>query len=160
MAQAKKKGAFFRDYFREIDAPHSLQIVPQGREWVLSVPKGEVKPARVVLYLGCNVLRTAHLVQTVVDIFKLLDVDFVAVGGASYCCGIQHFQNGEDKAAHSIAATKVRNFQKFQPERVVMWCPSERLSMVTGVNFLDQGTDSRLGRHCTDRVREQLGPGA
>ena len=142
-------------------------------------------------------------------------MDFVAVGGASYCCGIQHFQNGDDTAARSIATTTVRNFQKFRPERVVMWCPSciyfydeimqmkesfpfqhvtqflvenldrlpfhqrvdahyhtgrpqsdegarcasELLSKVPGVNLLDQGTDSRLGRHCTEWVKEQLGPG-
>ena len=115
---------FYSKYYREIDVLHGLQSVPEEREWVLSTPKGEVKPARMVLYLGCNVLRTTHLIRTVTDVFKLLDVDFVSVGGASYCCGIQHHNNGHGDAAASMARTTVENFKKFQPERVVMWCPS------------------------------------
>lgn len=219
MTQAKKDGAYYRNFFREIDAMHSLQIVPEQREWALTAPKREVKPAQVVLYLGCNVLKTAHLVQTVVDIFKLLEVDFVAVGGASYCCGIQHYNREDDKAGRAMATNTVKNFQKFNPERVVMWCPSciyfyddimqmkesfpfqhvteflvenldrlpfqqrveanvavhyhtgrpqtdeearcalELLSNVPGVNLLDQGTDARLGRSCSEQSRNQLGPG-
>ena len=120
----KKDGSFYRTYFKEIDTLHSLQTVPEEREWLLSIPKGEVKPHQIVLYLGCNVLRTSHLVRTVVDVLKLLDVDFVAVGGASYCCGIQHHQRGDTEAARSVAETTVKGFQKFQPERVLMWCPS------------------------------------
>ena len=124
MTQAEKKKFSYGSYFKEIDATHALQTVPQEREWLLSVPKGEVRPTQVVLYLGCNVMRTAHLVRTAMDVFKLLGVDFVAVGGASYCCGIQHFYNEDTKAARAIARATVDNFQKFQPERVVMWCPS------------------------------------
>ena len=125
MTQAEKKPKFsYGKYYKEIDNLHALQTAPQERDWLLSAPKGDVKPAKVVLYLGCNVLRTAHLVRTVVDVFKMLDVDFVAVGGGSYCCGIQHFQNGDTEAARSVAATTVKSFEKFNPERVVMWCPS------------------------------------
>ena len=125
MAQPQNNnGSFYRTYFKEIDTLHSLQTVPEEREWLLSVPKGDVKPHQIVLYLGCNVLRTSHLVRTVVDVLKLLDVDFVAVGGASYCCGIQHHQQGDTEAARSVASATVKGFQKFQPERVLMWCPS------------------------------------
>ena len=121
---AGKDKSFYQEYFKEIDTLHGLQTTPQEREWLLSVPKGEVRPAQVVLYLGCIVLRTAHLVRTVVDVFKLLNVDFVTVGGVSYYCGIQHYQKGDTDAARSIASTTARNFQKFSPEKVVMWCPS------------------------------------
>ena len=120
----EKEKFSYRKYFREIEVLHSLQTAPQERDWLLSVPKEEVKPAEVVLYLGCNVMRNAHLVRTAVDVFKLLDVDFVTVGGGSYCCGIQHFQNGDTKSANAMASSTVKNFQRFQPEQVVMWCPS------------------------------------
>ncbi len=213
----EKEKFSYRKYFREIEALHSLQTVPEERDWLLSVPKGEVKPTEVVLYLGCNVMRNAHLVRTAVDVFKLLDVDFVTVGGGSYCCGIQHFQNGDTESANAMASSTVKNFQRFQPEQVVMWCPSciyfydeviemredfsfqhvtqflvenlhklsfrqqveqkvalhyhtgrpqsdeearcamKLLSMVPGVELIDVGTDPRLGRHCTGRVREQVG---
>ena len=124
MAQPDKNRSFYSKYFREGEVLHGLQVQPDDREWVLSVPKDDVKPHDVVLYLGCNVLKTSNLVQTVVDIFKLMDVDFVAVGGASYCCGIQHFQRGDESAARSMSHTTMDNFKKFQPEQVVMWCPS------------------------------------
>ena len=114
--QRKKEKSFYQEYFKEIDTLHGLQTTPQEREWLLSVPKGEVRTAQVVLYLGCNVLRTSHLVRTVVDVFKLLNVDFVTVGGVSYCCGIQHYQKGDTDAARSIASTTARNFQKFSSE--------------------------------------------
>ena len=219
MASTKAKGSFsYGKYFKEIDTLHGLQSKPEERSWLLSVPKGEVKPTRIVLYLGCNVMRTTHLVRTVVDIFKLLGVDFVAVGGASYCCGIQHFQNGDEDASRSIASTTVQQFQMFKPERVVMWCPSciffyddimgmqdefcfqhvtqfrvenldqldfkqklqskvalhyhtgrpqsdaearcasQLLSALPGIELLDSDSDARLGRHCTAKVRETVGP--
>ena len=60
MTQAEKKGKFsYGKYFKEIENLHALQSMPEEREWLLSVPKGEVKPTKVVLYLGCNVLRSA-----------------------------------------------------------------------------------------------------
>jgi len=124
MTQKKTDRSFYKKYFREIDVVHGLQSSPDEREWLLSTPEDDVKQSDIVLYLGCNVLRTTHLVRTVMDIFKLLDVNFAAVGGKSYCCGIQHFQRGDKDAALSVAATTAANFQKFKPEQVVMWCPS------------------------------------
>ena len=124
MAQERTDRGFYKKYFREIDVVHGLQSTPEDRDWLLSTPKADVKQSDIVLYLGCNVLRTTHLVRTVMDIFKLLDVSFAAVGGKAYCCGIQHFQRGDEDAARSVAATTAANFQKFNPQQVVMWCPS------------------------------------
>ena len=124
MADSTEDEGFYRKYYREIDVLHGLQSPPEERDWLLSTPKGDVKQSDVVLYLGCNVLRTTHLVRTVSDIFKLMGIDFTAVGGASYCCGIQHYQRGDQDSARSVAATTAANFQKFRPEQVVMWCPS------------------------------------
>ncbi len=124
MSQGNKDRSFYAKYFREGTVLHGLQSVPEEREWLMAAPKGEVKPAEVVLFLGCNVLKTTHLVRTVMDIFKLLNVDFVAVAGAAYCCGIQHHRRGDTKPAYSVASATARNFMKFSPKRVVMWCPS------------------------------------
>jgi len=124
MAQGNKERSFYGKYFREGTVLHSLQSAPEEREWLMTPPKGDVKPAEVVLFLGCNVLKTTHLVRTVMDIFKLLNIEFVAVAGAAYCCGIQHHRRGDTKPAHSFASATARNFMKFSPERVVMWCPS------------------------------------
>ena len=64
-----------------------------------------MKQSDVVLYLGCNVLRTTHMIQTVTDIFKMMGVSYAAVGGKTYCCGIQHYQRGDEEAARSVATT-------------------------------------------------------
>ncbi|MFQ6028905.1 MAG: hypothetical protein ACE5Q6_15585, partial [Dehalococcoidia bacterium] len=101
MSQQKPGGSSYGKYFRDLAVSHGLQSTPQDREWLMTPPKGETQQRDLVLYLGCNVMKTAHLVRTVMDVFKLLGVDFVAVGGVSYCCGIQHFQNGDEKAARS-----------------------------------------------------------
>ena len=116
MAGAQTERGFYRNYFREIDVLHGLQSTPEERDWLLTTPKGDVKQSDIVLYLGCNVMRTTHLVRTVMDVFKLLNVDFTAVGGASYCCGIQHHQRGDEASAHSIAQSTAANFRKFEPE--------------------------------------------
>ena len=45
MTQPSNDRGFYSKYFREIDVLHGLQSKPSDREWLLSVPKGEVKPA-------------------------------------------------------------------------------------------------------------------
>lgn len=110
-------------YFREMKLLHDLQTTPEERTWLLEAPKPPVRPAQVVLYLGGNVLRQSHLVRTVVDIFRLLRVDFVAVGGVAYCCGVIHHRNGDKEAGVAMARASLRHMQRFQPERIVMWCP-------------------------------------
>ena len=76
MADAKSDRSFYRNYYREIDVLHGLQSAPEERDWLLTTPKDSVKQSDIVLYLGCNVMRTTHLVRTVMDVFKLLGVDF------------------------------------------------------------------------------------
>ncbi|MDA0264151.1 MAG: heterodisulfide reductase-related iron-sulfur binding cluster [Chloroflexi bacterium] len=124
MAQENREPGFYKKYFRDIDVVHGLQSKPEDRDWLLTTPEDDVKPSDIVLYLGCNVLRTTHLIRTVTDIFKLMGVNYAAVGGKTYCCGIQHFQRGDEDSGRAVAATTAANFQKFNPKKVVMWCPS------------------------------------
>lgn len=44
----------------------------------------------LLLYLGCNVLRTAHLVKTGVAVLEAMGFDFNAAGGPAHCCGMAH----------------------------------------------------------------------
>ena len=98
MTQQKPDPGFYQKYFRDIDVVHGLQTKPDDREWLLSSPPDYIKQSDVVLYLGCNVLRTTHMIRTVTDIFKLMGVSYAAVGGKTYCCGIQHFQRGDEES--------------------------------------------------------------
>ena len=68
-------------YFGEIALTHDLTTSPEERSWRLTPPGREPEPHRIVLYLGCNVLRTSHMIQTITAIFDRLGLDYVAVGG-------------------------------------------------------------------------------
>lgn len=113
-----------RAYFGEILLTHDLLTRRDERRWRLTAPPSAGEHHDIVLYLGCNVLRTSHMVQTVVTIFDRLGLDYVAVGGPTYCCGIQPHQRGDAAAAEHMARRTIELFARFTPARVVMWCPS------------------------------------
>jgi Fe-S oxidoreductase len=113
----------YAGFFGEITLLQDLMTPREGRRWRLTPPAaGERHP--VVLYLGCNVLRTSHMVRTVTALFDRLDLDYVAVGGPTYCCGIVHHQQGDEAAADGMTRRTIELLARFEPEEVVMWCPS------------------------------------
>jgi hypothetical protein len=113
----------YRAHFGEVTLTQDLMVRADERRWRLTPPAaGEHHD--IVLYLGCNVLRTSHMVRTVTAIFDRLGLDYVAVGGAAYCCGIVHHQQGDTRAARGMSLGTLRLFERFSPREVVMWCPS------------------------------------
>ena len=103
----------------------------------LMVPAGETpwveqytQPAQrvdVVLYLGCNILRTAHLAYEVVDLFQALGLPFVAVGGPQFCCGIIHHREGDASGATRLSQANAAKFSSYGAQQVVVWCPTCQL---------------------------------
>ena len=77
-----------------------------------------------VLYLGCNVLRTVNLAETIIAILKAMKVDFIALGGPATCCGIIHSRNGDLEASTGIAGQSFAKFDAYAPEAVLTYCPS------------------------------------
>jgi Fe-S oxidoreductase len=114
----------YKRYFGEITTLHDLTTQPEDRTWRPAAPPRDTEPHAIVLYLGCNVLRTSHLVQTVTAVFDRLGLDYVAVGGPTYCCGIVHHQHGDTAAGAGMNRHTVDLFRRYEPEEVVMWCPS------------------------------------
>ena len=120
----RKKSDFdYASYFREMRLTYDMTTMPEDKNWE-AVPPTKSEHHEVVLYLGCNVLRTSHMIRTVTAVMDMLGVDYVAVGGPAYCCGIVHHRNGDEELAQSLGTNAVRYFESFTPERVVMWCPS------------------------------------
>lgn len=109
--------------FDDIRLVSDLTTPPEAQTWVARQPR-DPEPHDVVLYLGCNVLQTSHMVQTVTAILDSLGVDYVALGGPGYCCGIVHHRGGDRDAARGMARAAVKHIEQYQPERVLMWCPS------------------------------------
>lgn len=114
----------YKRYFGEITTLHHLMTRPQDRTWRSVAPPADVEPHAIVLYLGCNVLRTPHLVRTVTAVFDRLGLDYVAVGGPTFCCGIVHHQQGDTAAGGGMGRHTIDLFQRYAPDEVVMWCPS------------------------------------
>jgi Fe-S oxidoreductase len=113
----------FAKYFEEINVLAALQFKPGARPF-FGRPPAEPEPKDLLLYLGCNVLRTAHLVKAIIAVLKSMGFDFNAVGGPENCCGIIHNLNGEPQSARAYSAHTLGNFARYQPRQVLMWCPS------------------------------------
>src|SRR5713101_4443595 len=123
VTEAHMPGEVARQY-GEMLLTQNLTTMPEERTWRLTAPPREGEHHDIVLYLGCNVLRTSHMVQTVTAIFDRLGLDYVAVGGPTYCCGIQPHQQGDTAAAGGMSRRTIELFERFEPREIVMWCPS------------------------------------
>jgi Fe-S oxidoreductase len=110
-------------YFRTINLLADLQAPKAEQPWITHVPP-EVEDREYVLYLGCNVLRTPALIQTVTDVLKRMKVDVAPVGGTANCCGIIHHNQGDKDVASGIGEKTIGALGSFKPKTVLMWCPS------------------------------------
>jgi len=113
----------FATYFGEMNLLAALQFLPDEKSH-FDHPPTNPGQKDLLLYLGCNVLRTAHLAKTAIDVLNAMGFDFNAAGGPAYCCGIVHYRNDERNAAHNYARNSIRHFGSYGPKHVIMWCPS------------------------------------
>jgi heterodisulfide reductase subunit D len=127
----------YKRYFDEIAVIRDLTNMPEEARWRTAAPAQGGERHRIVLYLGCNVFRTSHMIQTITAIFERLELDYIAVGGPTYCCGIVHHQQGDTAAAGGMADHTIKLFERYEPEEVVMWCPS-------CIYFYDEVREARL----------------
>lgn len=145
-------GFDYGKYFGDIKLTHDLTTHPDERTWRLAAPEAQPAPHKVVLYLGCNVLRTSHMIRTVTAVFERLGVDYIALGGPTYCCGIVHHQQGDVEAGAGMGKRTLDLFRRYQPEEVVMWCPS-------CIYFYDEVVHADMPfrvRHTTEFLLERL----
>lgn len=92
-----------------------------------------------VLYLGCNVLRTVNLAESIVAVLEKMGVSFVPAGGMAYCCGIMHHRAGDLSIAEKITSSTLGKFTRADPKAVLVYCPSCHFHMdqalSSGYNF-------------------------
>ena len=103
-------------HFSEIKLAHDLTTTRDERTWRLEPTSGQAEHHDVILYLGCNVLRTPHMIRTILAIFDRLGLDYVTVGGAAYCCGIVHHNHGDTAAAGGMSDHTISVLRRFTPE--------------------------------------------
>ncbi len=113
----------YAEYFAQISVLGDLLRDGSQRPWLTAVPANP-EPAQYVVWLGCNVLRTVHIVESLDDILKHTGVDYVMLGGPASCCGVQHARRGDEAIGRTMAWRTFGKFDAFQPERLLFWCPS------------------------------------
>lgn len=114
----------------------------------------DVRTPEYALYLGCNVLRTVNLAETIVAVLEKLGVDFVPLGGFSHCCGIVHDMNGDLAVSQKIMGNSMGKLNAAASKGVLVYCPSCHMRM-------DQAPPEKFGldlpyRHVTDFLAEHL----
>lgn len=90
------------------------------------LPEGgyPAEPPDIVFYSGCNVIKTPHIALLILDVLDALGVTYEVMGGASTCCGIQHFKQGDAKIAGRIGFSTIERLGRPGASRVISWCPS------------------------------------
>jgi Fe-S oxidoreductase len=118
----------FRKMARAIRMMAAMQLVPEDLARLLQpVPAREVD---AVFYLGCNAIRTPHILFNAMYVLDALDVDYEVVGGPSACCGIIHSKwEGELQKGGRVTEVTLQRFGRFQPKKVLNWCPSCELHL-------------------------------
>lgn len=137
----------FRKMARSIRLMAAMQLAPADAARLLRPPKARAVP--VVFYVGCNAVRTPHLLFNAMYVLDALGMDYEVLGGPSSCCGIIH-QKWEGQAAQGerVVDGTLSRFGDFQPERVLSWCPSCQLHIgetLDGFRETDFGFDHVTG---------------
>ena len=113
----------YADYFGQISLLGDLLLDGTERPWLTSIP-AEPERKQYVVWLGCNVLRTVHIVDTLNHILRHVGFDYVMLGGPANCCGVQHARRGETETGRTLAWNTFDKFDAYAPERLLFWCPS------------------------------------
>jgi heterodisulfide reductase subunit D len=80
--------------------------------------------ADVVMYLGCNVLKTPHIALLCLDVLDRLGTSYRVLGGPANCCGVIQFRAGDTTTAARIGGNTVAGFASTGIPRVLTWCPT------------------------------------
>jgi Fe-S oxidoreductase len=99
-------------YFNRIREIERLVIPAEKINWLERYSKPD-KPVEVLLYLGCNVLMTAHLAWEVVKVFEAIGVSFAAAGGPQFCCGIMQYGHQDRAASARLTKATIGKFESF-----------------------------------------------
>jgi heterodisulfide reductase subunit D len=132
-----------------------VQLMPADIQRLLPGPIHQrQRPADVVFYFGCNILRTPDIALTVLDVLDRLDVDYEVLGGTGNCCGITFMRAGEADIAHAQASQTLHNMAAFQPREILSWCASCNVHMHDFVPTSEQPEAPM--RHVTSYLAERI----
>jgi hypothetical protein len=110
-------------YYRRLQDLKKLQVPTESVCWTEQYRPPE-RAYDIVLYLGCNILRTPDVAADVVAVFRALGLDFIAVAGVQFCCGITWDRFGNVAKGQTVADLTIERLASYKARVVVHWCPS------------------------------------
>jgi Fe-S oxidoreductase len=78
----------------------------------------------VVMYLGCNVMKTPHIAVLCLDVLDRIGASYKVFGGPANCCGVIQFRAGDTQSAGRVGGNTVAGFAATGASRVLTWCPT------------------------------------
>lgn len=145
----------FRRMARAIRIMAAMQLAPDDLARLMKPPSP--RPVDVVFYLGCNPIRTPHLLFNAMTILDALEADYEVVGGPAACCGIIHAKwQGDFQHGGAVTEGSLNKFAGFTPDKVLSWCPSCILHLgETVAGFRDPGFEfSHVTSYFIDRLED------
>lgn len=125
---ASKTPELFRRMARAIKIMAAMQLIPAEFTRLFVPPRPRAAP--IVFYLGCNALRTPHLLFNAMQVLDGLEADYEVVGGPSSCCGVIATKwEGATGTGQRVTNNTLSRFEGFQPEKVLNWCPTCELHL-------------------------------
>jgi len=116
----------FRKMARAIRLMAAMQLAPDDLSQLLRPPAR--RDVEVVFYLGCNAVRTPHVLFNAMYVLDALGVDYEVSGGPASCCGIIHAKwEGEVDQGGRVTGNTLTAFDEMHPKQVLSWCPSCQL---------------------------------
>jgi Fe-S oxidoreductase len=113
---------------RAIRLVAGMQLVPA--EFTKLLAPARTREVPVVFYLGCNALRTPHVLFNAMHVLDAIGVEYEVAGGPAACCGIIHTKwEGEMRLGERVTGATLTRFEGFRPEKVLSWCPSCQLHL-------------------------------
>ena len=80
--------------------------------------------ARYVFFPGCNIYFQPEKILNALDIMDAIGDDYAFLPGIDHCCGENHLFFGHIKGGSQRAEELVAAMAGFQPDAVVLWCPT------------------------------------
>jgi len=129
-SQPSASDTYFKRMAQSIRLLAGTQMMPEQYRRLTGLSPHMKSRADVIFYLGCNVLRTPHIVFNVMDILEAMELDYEVLGGVNHCCGIAHFRTqGDLNASDRVESHTLERFADFHPQQVLTWCPSCQLHL-------------------------------